>query len=185
MHLLRTKTCLIRREAFRRTVSLMLCGVILFSLPSAAQYNPYSKVEMNRVDQDSKPYYFGMSLGINLARFQTELHPYFLQHDTVMVAEPVNSGGINLGFQDARALAGVLGALPEWRDPGELGVLRRYARERAEEPLLMQYTTHALNRLFNNRNPVLAAVRNVGLNLTNALPVVRNALIRYAVNGRF
>ena len=105
--------------------------------------------------------------------------------DAAHAIHPLSGHGINLGFQDARALAGVLGALPEWRDPGELGVLRRYARERAEEPLLMQYTTHALNRLFNNRNPVLAAVRNVGLNLTNALPVVRNALIRYAVNGRF
>lgn len=105
--------------------------------------------------------------------------------DAAHAIHPLSGHGINLGFQDARALAGVLGGLPQWRDPGELAVLRAYARERAEEPLLMQYTTHALNRLFNTRNPLLAAARNTGLNLTNALPVVRNALIRYAVNGRF
>ncbi len=105
--------------------------------------------------------------------------------DAAHAIHPLSGHGINLGFQDARALAGVLGTLPEWRDPGELAVLRGYARARAEEPLLMQYTTHALNRLFNNRNPLLGAARNLGLNLTNALPVVRNALIRYAVNGRF
>jgi hypothetical protein len=83
----------------------MLCGGILLAQTSAAQYNPYSKVEMNRVDQDSKPYYFGMSLGINLARFQTDLHPYFLQSDSVFVAEPVNSGGITLGFQATARLS--------------------------------------------------------------------------------
>jgi len=91
----------------------------------------------------------------------------------------------SLMLGEFRALAGVLGALPEWRDPGELGVLRRYARERAEEPLIMQYTTHALNRLFNHRNPVVSTMRNLGLNFTNALPVVRNALIRYAAQGHF
>ncbi|THF63836.1 UbiH/UbiF family hydroxylase [Pseudothauera nasutitermitis] len=105
--------------------------------------------------------------------------------DAAHAIHPLSGHGINLGFQDARVLAEVLGALPSWRDPGELGALRAYARARAEEPLLMQYTTHALNRLFNQRNPLLAGVRNFGLNLTNALPVVRNALIRYAVNGRF
>jgi 2-polyprenyl-6-methoxyphenol hydroxylase-like FAD-dependent oxidoreductase len=105
--------------------------------------------------------------------------------DAAHAIHPLSGHGINLGFQDARALAGVLGALPEWRDPGELGVLRRYARERAEEPLIMQYTTHALNRLFNHRNPVVSTMRNLGLNFTNALPVVRNALIRYAAQGHF
>lgn len=91
LHLLRTKTIL-----KNITVSLLLCGGLLLSLATNAQY---SRVEMNRTDQDSKPYYFGMSLGINLARFQTTLHPVFLQSDSVYVAEPTNSGGITLGFQ--------------------------------------------------------------------------------------
>ena len=94
LHLLRTKACL-----KIITVSLLLCGGLLLSHNTAAQYNPYSKVEMNRTDQDSKPYYFGMSIGINLARFQTELHPVFLENDSVYIAEPNNSGGITLGFQ--------------------------------------------------------------------------------------
>ena len=60
---------------------------------------------MNRTDQDSKPYYFGMSIGINLARFQTELHPVFLAGDSIYVAEPNNSGGITLGFQATARLS--------------------------------------------------------------------------------
>ncbi len=97
LHLLRTK-------AFLKisTVSLLLCGGLLLSQISAAQF---SKVEMNRTDQDSKPYYFGMSLGINLARFQTSLNPLFLQQDSVYVAEPTNSGGITLGFQATARLS--------------------------------------------------------------------------------
>ena len=91
LHLLRTKASLI-------AVSILLCGTI----PAAAQF---SQVELNRPDQDAKPYYFGMSIGINLARFHTELHPVFLQNDSVYVAEPVNSGGITLGFQATARLS--------------------------------------------------------------------------------
>ena len=105
--------------------------------------------------------------------------------DAAHAIHPLSGHGINLGFQDARALAAVLRELPAWRDPGEIAVLRGYARARAEEPFLVQYATHGLNRLFGSRNPLLAAVRNAGLNLTDRLPVVRNALVRYAVGGRF
>jgi len=105
--------------------------------------------------------------------------------DAAHAIHPLSGHGINLGFQDARTLAQALGALPQWRDPGETAVLRSYARARAEEPFLLQYATHGLNRLFGSNNPVLSTLRNSGLNLTGRLPVVRNALVRYAVSGRF
>lgn len=105
--------------------------------------------------------------------------------DAAHAIHPLSGHGINLGFQDARVLARELAALPAWRDPGELAVLRRYERARAEEPFLLQYVTHGLNRLFKGRNPLLAAARNMGLNLTGRLPVLSNALVRYAANGRF
>lgn len=54
--------------------------------------------DLNLWDHDSKPYYFGITLGANLARFQTELHSRFLADDSIMVAEPVNSGGFTLGL---------------------------------------------------------------------------------------
>lgn len=105
--------------------------------------------------------------------------------DAAHAIHPLSGHGINLGFQDAAALAKVLTELPAWRDIGELQVLRRYARQRAEEPFLMQYLTHGLNRLFGERNPLVSALRNAGMNLTDRLPVLTNALTRYAVNGRF
>jgi len=94
LHLLRKKACLTGRQAFIALL-FMLSGVLHFAAPSSAQF---SRVEMNQMDHDAKPYYFGITLGVNLARFQTSLHPRFLQYDSVMIAEPVNSGGFTLGL---------------------------------------------------------------------------------------
>ena len=94
---------------------------------------------------------------------------------------PLSGHGINLGFQDAQALAGILAALPEWEDPGQIRHLARYQRARREETLLMQGTTDMLRRLFREKLPALPFLRNSGLNLTNALPPIKNLLVRYAL----
>lgn len=57
-----------------------------------------STLEINLPDHDSKAYYFGISIGGNLSRFHTQFHPRFLQYDSVLVAEPTNSGGLSLGL---------------------------------------------------------------------------------------
>ena len=72
---------------------------------SAATSAQIGGVEMNMFDHDEKPYYFGMTLGINLARFQTYLHPRFLENDSVYVAEPTNSGGFTLGLSATARLS--------------------------------------------------------------------------------
>jgi 2-polyprenyl-6-methoxyphenol hydroxylase-like FAD-dependent oxidoreductase len=82
--------------------------------------------------------------------------------DAAHAIHPLSGHGINLGYQDARVLAGQLAGLPAWRDPGELPVLRAYARARAEETALLQYTTHGLNRLFKPADPLLSGLRNLG-----------------------
>lgn len=101
--------------------------------------------------------------------------------DAAHSIHPLSGHGINLGFADARSLAAELNDLPPHRDPGELLLLRRYARSRAEETALMQWTTHALQRLFRPQNDPLSRLRNAGLNLTNRLPLVRDILVRYAI----
>src|SRR5258705_8115348 len=87
LHLLRTKACIVKTEL------RLLFGLLLLSHVSLSQPK-----DLNLYDHDSKPYYFGITLGVDLARFQTELHPRFLQNDSVLVAEPVNSGGFTLGL---------------------------------------------------------------------------------------
>ncbi|MFM8806634.1 MAG: outer membrane beta-barrel protein [Sphingomonadales bacterium] len=60
--------------------------------------SPGSTLEINLPDHDNKSYYFGISMGGNLSRFHTLFHPRFLQYDSVLVAEPTNSGGLSLGL---------------------------------------------------------------------------------------
>lgn len=101
--------------------------------------------------------------------------------DAAHAIHPLSGHGINLGFQDARVLAETLLALPAFEDCGDMRPLRAYERARAEEVALLQWATHGLQRLFRPQHAALAALRNLGLNLTNELPVVRNALVRYAL----
>ncbi len=96
---------------------------------------------------------------------------------------PLSGHGINLGFQDAAELAALLGAAPSWQDIGELRFLERYQRARKEETLLLQHGTDALRRLFAASLPGLPALRNFGLGLTNQLPIVKSALVRYALGS--
>ena len=77
---------------------------------------------------------------------------------------PLSGHGINLGFQDASELAGLLlaGAQP-WQDIGDERFLQRYQRARREETALMQTTTDSLRRLFKRIAPGLRTLRNAGL----------------------
>lgn len=96
---------------------------------------------------------------------------------------PLSGHGINLGYQDAKALAGLLVATPDWQDIGSERLLARYQRQRREETLVMQTVTHALHQLFRQTFPGLKPLRNFGMNLTNALPVLKNLLVRYAIGA--
>jgi len=78
-----------KKAAFRALTILTLS--VITGKYSAAQ-------ELNLPNHDAKPYYFGITLGGNMSRFQTELHHNFLQNDSIYVAEPKNSGGFALGF---------------------------------------------------------------------------------------
>ena len=57
-----------------------------------------SQVEMYQLEHETKPYYFGITLGANIARFHIEQHPRFLQYDSVMEILPLNSPGFALGL---------------------------------------------------------------------------------------
>ena len=101
--------------------------------------------------------------------------------DAGHVVHPLAGQGVNLGFGDARVLARVLMQREQFRDPGEIRLLRRYERARAEDILAYAWVTDGLQRLFGAPGGAVAKLRNAGLNLTNALPVVKNLLIRRAL----
>ncbi len=97
LHLHRKKTSLKR---FAGILSFLL---YLFGYTTAHAQS--GRVELYQTDHDYRPYYFGISVGVNLARFHTSMHPRFLQDDSVYVAEPNNSGGLSLGLHATARLS--------------------------------------------------------------------------------
>src|SRR5688572_30380097 len=104
-----------------------------------------------------------------------------LAGDAGHVIHPLAGQGLNLGLQDARALSRVLAAREPHRDPGELRLLRRYERSRAEPILAVDTMVDSLFRTFGAQEGLAARLRNAGLNLTDRLPVIKNMLMRYAM----
>mgnify|MGYP001765240743 CR=1 FL=1 len=101
--------------------------------------------------------------------------------DAAHAIHPLSGHGINLGFQDAKSLAEVLAACPAHVDCGDLNWLRRHERARKEEVVALQSVTDGLQKLFSPDGGPLPALRNLGLNLTQRLPIVKDALVRYAM----
>jgi len=105
-----------------------------------------------------------------------------LAGDAAHVIHPLAGQGLNLGLQDARLLAQTLLERELVRDPGDLRLLRRYERGRAEPILAMDAMVGGLFRLFGSGSSAASRLRNAGLNLTDRLPVLKNILMRHAMN---
>lgn len=101
--------------------------------------------------------------------------------DAAHNVHPLAGQGVNLGFRDARELAGVLAARGAQTDCGDYFLLRRYERARREDIAAMQLATDTLQRLFNNDVEWLARARNFGLRLTNRGHGLKNLLVQHAV----
>jgi len=81
---------LLRKKIFK----LIVIGVIGIIITSKG----FGQLVLHQTDHDEKPYYFGITLGMNISSFHIEHHPRFLQYDSVYVAEPTNSPGFQLGL---------------------------------------------------------------------------------------
>jgi 2-octaprenyl-6-methoxyphenol hydroxylase len=98
--------------------------------------------------------------------------------DAAHGVHPLAGQGVNLGFGDAEALAEVLAQ--HRRTPGDLRVLQRYARQRAEPVQRMQALTHGLHHLFADQRA--AWLRNAGMRIVDHLPPLKAALVREAMS---
>jgi 2-polyprenylphenol 6-hydroxylase len=105
-----------------------------------------------------------------------------LAGDAGHVIHPLAGQGLNLGLQDARALAATLAGREPARDPGDLRLLRRYERARAEPILAMDAVVGGLFSLFSAESALASRLRNAGLNLTDRVPVLKNILMRHAMS---
>ncbi|MGE5241768.1 MAG: UbiH/UbiF/VisC/COQ6 family ubiquinone biosynthesis hydroxylase [Bacteroidota bacterium] len=99
--------------------------------------------------------------------------------DAAHTVHPLAGQGVNLGFLDAAALAEVLLDAGE-KDIGAHLVLRRYERWRKGGNLSMIAVTGGFRYLFGNDLPLVSQLRNVGLELTNAVTPMKNLIMRRA-----
>jgi ubiquinone biosynthesis UbiH/UbiF/VisC/COQ6 family hydroxylase len=101
--------------------------------------------------------------------------------DAAHAVHPLAGQGVNLGFQDARCLAETLEHRSELERPGDLRVLRRYARGRREDVTAMHFVTDRLDRLFASGSPGARRLRNLGLKLVDSQGWAKSALANRAM----
>ncbi len=101
--------------------------------------------------------------------------------DAAHGVHPIAGQGLNLGLRDVAALAEVLlEARRRGEDIGAPDVLARYQRWRRWDAVSLALGMDAVNRLFSNDNPLLRAIRDLGLGTVNAIPGLRRRFIREA-----
>ncbi len=102
--------------------------------------------------------------------------------DAAHVVHPLAGQGVNLGLLDAATLAEViLDALATGHDFSSIKTLRRYERRRKGDNLLMLGVMDGFKRLFGNTLPPVRLLRNLGLNLTDAIGPLKNGIARRAM----
>ncbi len=108
-------------------------------------------------------------------------HRLALVGDAAHGVHPLAGQGVNLGFGDVCALAGILADRGPATDPGAPILLERFARRRAEPVLAMQTVTDGLARLFGLPTPWLKTLRNAGMTAVDRLPILKRALAQPAL----
>lgn len=97
--------------------------------------------------------------------------------DAAHRVHPLAGQGLNLGLADVQELSRVLASKEKHRDAGDMRVLSRYRRARAEPVLAMRAVTDGLHRLFAIQAPPVILARNLGMQLVDRLPFLKRRLI--------
>ena len=120
---------------------------------------------------------------LNFVHVQHLIKPRLvLVGDAAHGIHPLAGQGVNLGLRDVRKLTEILNERGLQSDVGDFMLLRRYECARKEDILAMEVVTDGLQKLFNNPDPTLARIRNLGLEITNHLPLIKNQLMQHALN---
>lgn len=100
-----------------------------------------------------------------------------LVSDAAHRVHPLAGQGLNLGLGDVRELLRVLVEKEPHRSVGDERVLARYRRARAQPIMAMSAATDGLHRLFASQAAPVVALRNLGMQAVDRLPVVKRFLI--------
>lgn len=76
----------------RKQIVLLVWGLL-----GLAQYG-FAQKQLHRINREDQLYYFGITLGYNSSYLQVNKSKQFTKTDSILVAEPGSSGGINMGL---------------------------------------------------------------------------------------
>lgn len=145
--------------------------------------------ERNRVLETRLAAASGGRLGRLRVRSPLFGFPLFLEHsgmvapgvalvsDAAHRVHPLAGQGLNLGLADVAELLHVLSAKEAYRKVGDLRVLHRYRRARAEPIMAMRMATDGLHRLFAAQAAPVVWARNLGMQCVDHLPFIKRFLI--------
>lgn len=100
--------------------------------------------------------------------------------DAAHRVHPLAGQGLNLGLGDIEALIKVLSERGPHYSVGDMRVLNRYKRARAEPIAVMRAATDGLYRLFAAPGAPASMLRNAGMHVVDRLPWVKRRLIAHA-----
>lgn len=102
--------------------------------------------------------------------------------DAAHTIHPLAGQGVNLGLQDAKALAQTLLSLhKQGLDLGAHIHLRDFERQRKGDAVMMIGAMEFFKQLFAGSNPAKKLLRGIGMSLTNQLPMVKQLWLRRAL----
>ncbi len=100
-----------------------------------------------------------------------------LVSDAAHRVHPLAGQGLNLGLGDVQDLLRILATKESFRSVGDERVLNRYRRSRAQPLMAMSAATDGLQRLFAAQPAPVIALRNLGMQAVDRLPMIKRFLI--------
>lgn len=132
-----------------------------------------SQGRLGRLTVRSKLYGFPLTL----ERAQMVAPGIALVGDAAHRLHPLAGQGLNMGLGDVETLARIVASREVYRKPGDMRVLSRYQRARAEPILAMRLATDGLHKLFRTRAAPLVWLRNAGMRWVEDIPLIKRQLI--------
>lgn len=104
--------------------------------------------------------------------------------DAAHSIHPLAGQGVNLGLLDAACLSQcIVKARQDQKDIGSLRVLREYERWRKGSNCAMLWAMRGFKEVFGSHSPLVAQIRNLGLNFTDNTHFLKNFFMRYAMGN--
>jgi len=102
--------------------------------------------------------------------------------DAAHTIHPLAGQGVNLGFKDVAVLSEMMHIADKNDfDVNQPLLLDRYQRQRQGDNLLMMSAMEGFKRLFEQSDPVVRLLRNVGLNWVDKQSFIKNQIAKHAM----